>query len=285
MEEALTWDLIVKQGTYPTMIRVPITIKIFVIINLHSILRVSHNSSTVVISVEQQQFDCCEVCGGPYYSSDCQTRNHLVYEPNPGNNYDFPCFDQPLQYHIDPSPPRDLDSHSHCMLLARENNRILEEILRTHMPNSFVVPKEPEGSDDYTDVTLDEEQCLCDHYTAPVTPPPLAHTPPPHVLATMEPLDTFLMGDEVISTILAKEINEFIKSSVDNLVPIPRESELTLDSTDLEYSMPIDPPLPCTDVLGDAIVDIDLPLGEHLDTLSMEDREIDFNPSRNIEEL
>ncbi|GJR34212.1 hypothetical protein Tco_1209896 [Tanacetum coccineum] len=93
------------------------------------------------------------------------------------------------------------------------------------------------------------------------------------------------MGDEVISTIPAREINEFIKSSVDDLVPIPRESELTLDSTDLEFCMPIDLPLPCTDVLGDAIVDIDLLLGEHLDTLSTGDREIDFNPIRDIEEL
>ncbi|GKB23010.1 hypothetical protein Tco_0862411 [Tanacetum coccineum] len=101
----------------------------------------------------------------------------------------------------------------------------------------------------------------------------------------MEPLDTLFMGDEVISTILARKIDEFIKSSVDDLVPIPRESELTLDSTDLECSMPIDPPLPCTDVLGDTIVDIDLLLGEHLDTISMGDREIDFNPIRDIEEL
>ncbi|GJY31522.1 hypothetical protein Tco_0415017 [Tanacetum coccineum] len=44
-------------------------------------------------------------------------------------------------------------------------------------------------------------------------------------------------------------------------------------------------PLPCTDVLGDSIVDIDLLLGEHLDTLSTRDREIDFNSSRDIEEL
>ncbi|GKB25374.1 hypothetical protein Tco_0864775 [Tanacetum coccineum] len=44
-------------------------------------------------------------------------------------------------------------------------------------------------------------------------------------------------------------------------------------------------PLPCTDVLRDAIVDIDLPLGERLDTVSTGDRKIDFNPSRDIEEL
>nr|GFD05073.1 NAC domain-containing protein [Tanacetum cinerariifolium] len=144
---------------------------------------------------------------------------------------------------------------------------------------------EPEGSNDFTKVTFDDEQILRQHNTAHMTPLPLACTPTPSVLATMEPLDTFLMGYEVISTILERENDEFIKSGVDDLVPILRESKLTLDSTDLEYSMPIDLPLPCTDVLGDTIVDIDLLLGEHLDTLLTEDREIDFNPIRDIEEL
>nr|GEU42283.1 hypothetical protein [Tanacetum cinerariifolium] len=88
---------------------------------------------------------------------------------------------------------------------------------------------------------------------------------------------------EVISTIPVREINEFMKSSVDDLVPILRESKLTLDSPNLECSMPIDSP--CTDVLGDALVDIDLPLGDPLDTLVTVDREIDLNPSRDIEEL
>ncbi|GJW43154.1 hypothetical protein Tco_0071953 [Tanacetum coccineum] len=169
------------------------------------------------------------------------------------------------------------------MLLARENNRIFEELLRTLKTNSPV--GEPEGSNDFTEVPFDDEQILRQHNTAHVTPPPLAYTPTPPVLATMEPLDTFLMGDEVISTILERKNDEFIKSSVDDLVLIPRESELTLDSTDLECSMPIDPRLPCTDVLGDTIVDIDLLLGEHLVTFSTRDREIDFNPSRDIEEL
>ncbi|GJV62534.1 hypothetical protein Tco_1473362, partial [Tanacetum coccineum] len=96
----------------------------------------------------------------------------------------------------------------------------------------------------------------------------------------MKPLYPLLMGDEVISTTPARENDEFIKSSVDDLFPIPRESKVTLVSTDLKCSMPFDsPPLPRTDVLGDAKVDIDLPFGEHLDTLSTGDREIDFNPS------
>ncbi|GKC20674.1 hypothetical protein Tco_1022824 [Tanacetum coccineum] len=140
------------------------------------------------------------------------------------------------------------------------------------------------GSNDFTEVPFDDEQILRHHNTALVTPPPLAYTPTPPVLATIEPLDTFLTGNEVISTIPERENDEFIKSSVDDLVPIPRESELTLDSIDLECSMPIDPPLPCTDVLRDTIVDIDLLLGEHLDTLSTGDREIDFNHIRDIED-
>ncbi|GJT45376.1 hypothetical protein Tco_0954091 [Tanacetum coccineum] len=224
---------------------------------------------------------------------------------------------------------------------------------------------------------------------------------------TKEPLYTLLMGDEVISTILERENDEFIKSSVDDLVPIPRESKVTSDSVlecDMPATTPLPPtnngeedfdinspigaqvvdflmenvdvadlprhmvkqlfgllvknlsstkrmsdgplgddtkprsydvtfsnplfefnddytlckdnllfdeefedissleppeltpvidestllvtlPLPCTDVLGDVIVDIDLPLGEPLDTLSTGDKEIDFNPSRDIEEL
>ncbi|GJX41862.1 hypothetical protein Tco_0256852 [Tanacetum coccineum] len=79
------------------------------------------------------------------------------------------------------------------------------------------------------------------------------------------------------------ETDEFIKSSVDDLVPIPRESEVTSDS-DLECDIPATTPLPTTDVREEK-VDIDLPFGEHLDILSMGDREFDFNPIRDIEKL
>ncbi|GJT74630.1 hypothetical protein Tco_1041355 [Tanacetum coccineum] len=167
---------------------------------------------------------------------------------------------------------------------------------------------------------------------------------------TMEPSDTFLMGDKVISTTLERENDEFIKSSVDDLVPIPKESEVTSVYDDLEFDFLMknedvaglprhlvkylfnhllkssslnkgmsDEPLGddtkprsydvtfsnplfdfnddftlCNDNplfdeefedIRDTIVDIDLLLGEHLDTFSTEDREINFNPSRDIQEL
>ncbi|GKD44014.1 hypothetical protein Tco_1268659 [Tanacetum coccineum] len=256
--EARIIVLIVKQGTHPSMIRVLVTIKIF-----------NDDKPSFYSSNQQQQFDCCEVCGGPHYSFDCQTRNQLVYEPNPGNNYDFSCFDQPLQYHIDQSPPQDLvfDSLMHSY---KKNNRILEEILRTLEANSPVDVKEPEGSDDYMEVTYDKEQCLSDHYTAPVTPP--AYTPSIPFLATMEPTNTLLMGDEVISTIPARETNEFIKSSVDDLVPIPSESEVTSDSN-LECDMPATTPLPTTDVREENF-DINSPLVEYVVDFLMENVDV-----------
>ncbi|GJZ02972.1 hypothetical protein Tco_0520933 [Tanacetum coccineum] len=53
-------------------------------------------------------------------------------------------------------------------------------------------------------------------------PPCVAITP---VLSTEEPDNSLSMGDEHLDTILATESDEVIKSSVENLVPILRESE------------------------------------------------------------
>ncbi|GKA03020.1 hypothetical protein Tco_0675801 [Tanacetum coccineum] len=175
--------------------------------NLHSILHISNNSSTIVRSVEV-----------PIIAQIVKPGTAAV--SNVPNSY---------------TPPI-------------ENNRILEEMLRTQMPNSPVVLNEPEGSDDYTEVTYDKEQCLSDHYTAHVTPP--AYTPSIPFLATMEPTGTLLMGDEVISTIPTRETDEFIKSSVDDFVPIPRESEETSDSV-LECDMPATTPLHPTNMGSD----------------------------------
>nr|GEX95720.1 hypothetical protein [Tanacetum cinerariifolium] len=46
-----------------------------------------------------------------------------------------------------------------------------------------------------------------------------------HVLSTEEPVDSLSMGDEHLDTILSTESDEVIKSSVENLVPVPSESE------------------------------------------------------------
>ncbi|GKD33933.1 hypothetical protein Tco_1249442 [Tanacetum coccineum] len=66
------------------------------------------------------------------------------------------------------------------------------------------------------------------------TPVSFAITP---VLPIEDSKDTLIMRDEDLSTIPETESNKFIKSSVEDLVPIPSESEDTSDS-DEEYDLP-----------------------------------------------
>nr|GEV82344.1 ribonuclease H-like domain-containing protein [Tanacetum cinerariifolium] len=56
-----------------------------------------------------------------------------------------------------------------------------------------------------------------------------AITPDGPVLSTEEPDNSLSMRDEHFDTILATESDEFIKSSVKNLIPIPRESDFFLE--------------------------------------------------------
>ncbi|GKC61332.1 hypothetical protein Tco_1088930 [Tanacetum coccineum] len=53
-------------------------------------------------------------------------------------------------------------------------------------------------------------------------------------LPTLEPEDSLIMGNEDLSTIPEKESDEFIKSSVEDHVPIPSESKDTSESTDIK---------------------------------------------------
>ncbi|GKE44064.1 hypothetical protein Tco_1471348, partial [Tanacetum coccineum] len=65
-------------------------------------------------------------------------------------------------------------------------------------------------------------------------PPSIAITPD---LPIEEPDDSLIIGDEHLSTIPEKEWDEFIKSSVEDLVLIPSESEDTSGS-DSDYDLP-----------------------------------------------
>ncbi|GJV02190.1 hypothetical protein Tco_1335759 [Tanacetum coccineum] len=88
--------------------------------------------------------------------------------------------------------------------------------------------------DDDDDDDDDEESTIPLNEIISQIPPSIAITP---VLPTMEPEDSLIMRDENLSTIPEKEPDEFIKSSVEDLVPIPSESEDTSDS-DSECDLP-----------------------------------------------
>nr|GEZ55706.1 hypothetical protein [Tanacetum cinerariifolium] len=72
----------------------------------------------------------------------------------------------------------------------------------------------------------DEERSdSLDDNIIPRLPPFSAITPNEPVLSTEEPDNSLSIGDEHLDTISATESDEVIKSSVENLIPIPSEPE------------------------------------------------------------
>ncbi|GJR66048.1 reverse transcriptase domain-containing protein [Tanacetum coccineum] len=73
----------------------------------------------------------------------------------------------------------------------------------------------PGDDDDNKEITIPLNELI---------PPSLAIT---SVLPTIEPEDSLIMGDEHLITFPIKEMDGFIKSSVEEIIPIPSESEVT----------------------------------------------------------
>nr|GEU29424.1 hypothetical protein [Tanacetum cinerariifolium] len=84
-------------------------------------------------------------------------------------------------------------------------------------------------SEDNTDVDDEERSNSLEDNIISGLPPCFAITPNEPVLSTEEPDNSLSMGDEHLDTILATESDEVIKSSVENLIPIPSESEGILE--------------------------------------------------------
>ncbi|GKA27351.1 hypothetical protein Tco_0713519 [Tanacetum coccineum] len=118
----------------------------------------------------------------------------------------------PHQSYMPPSIAEMANRHMQCLdeMQSKIDSMIMN--LGTFIPEPLVNSVVYKESDDDIEVTLDK--------------------------------NTLLMGDEDISTTPARETDKFIKSSVDDLVPILMESEVTSDSNS-ECDMPT--PLPTTD--------------------------------------
>ncbi|GJS10640.1 hypothetical protein Tco_0367436 [Tanacetum coccineum] len=100
-------------------------------------------------------------------------------------------------------------------------------------------------------------------------PSSIAITP---VLSTLEPEDSLIMGDENLGTILEKESDEVIKSSVEDLVPIPSESEDTSGS-DSGCDLPSCDDFSTIDVLEGKYVTFSNPLFDTNDDFTSSDDE------------
>ncbi|GJT25445.1 hypothetical protein Tco_0895382 [Tanacetum coccineum] len=257
-----------------------------------------------------QQYLCCENCGGPHESFQCQPMNQNHFE----HNSNYSGFDQPPQYSINHQPPsiqenlnqqkmyellqmmqsfcekllqqkqaasidqsplqemsiqdmEDLKQHYLDEMLSlsndlqikdyrnekidirfrRECESMIDELKGKFNGMSIEINKKKELQhleqvanlstypsqhfksfcyDDDDDYDYKESTIPLNEIDSQI-PPSIAITP---VLPTLEPEDSLIMGNEELSTIPEKESDEVIKSSVEDLVPIPSESEDTSKS-------------------------------------------------------
>ncbi|GJU92961.1 hypothetical protein Tco_1317717 [Tanacetum coccineum] len=204
----------------------------------------------------------CEFYGGrPHHDFDCQIGNMLVYEQVPCNNQNF-GFDQYPYYSLIP-PQCEVCGGSHYSSDCQTRNSLVYE---------------PNPCNNY-DLTYFDQ-------------PPQYHTDdlPPQDLDLKKIIDDLkLQMNETMELIHERyqiheppiSFDEPEGSNDDTEMIFDKEQFLRQQSTAqvIPPSLAYTPPLPCTNVLGEEKVEIDLPFREHLDTLSKGDGEIDFYPS------
>nr|GEY99244.1 hypothetical protein [Tanacetum cinerariifolium] len=114
---------------------------------------------------------------------------------------------QPPQSPVIHQPPKELKNFNGMSIEIRKKEKLLQEeqwaSLSTHPSKRLTSFCYDDDDEDYT----------------------FAITPNEPVIFTEEPDNSLSMGDEHLDTISATESDEFIKYGVENLIPIPSESE------------------------------------------------------------
>ncbi|GJY86116.1 pre-mRNA splicing Prp18-interacting factor [Tanacetum coccineum] len=168
-----------------------------------------------------QQYLCCENCEGPHATFECQPMNQNFYN---SNSFGFD-HSQPPQFPVIHQPRQETSAE---MLHARED--LMESIqnflkkfdrisfretpkVLTQAWDKFFEVKHAQSEENRPIVYYDDDDD--EDYSIAITP----------VLSTEEPVDSLIMEDEHLDTILETESDEVIKSSVEDLVQILSESE------------------------------------------------------------
>nr|GFA57814.1 hypothetical protein [Tanacetum cinerariifolium] len=166
----------------------------------------------------------CENCAGPHMNFQCQPMNQNHYEPNPC--YDSNSFEeheanintQPFQYSVVSQHPQEemsvefLQEKRNPMDCVKTFLRKFNRISFYKMPKVLSLAWETILE---IELAFEDKHCQPEDYTIAVTPS----------LSTEEPDNSLSMGDEHLDTVSATKSDEFIKSSVESVVPIPSESE------------------------------------------------------------
>ncbi|GKA27123.1 hypothetical protein Tco_0713291 [Tanacetum coccineum] len=170
----------------------------------------------------------CENCGGPHMSFQCQPMNQNFYNSNSSGFDQF----QPPQYPVSFQPPEEsiqefFVKHAQEMITTVQSavkiaiQQHEQAVQKKQEEQAAFTPywKFPIFDDDDDEYTIQYKEYLENSSNA-ITPD----------LSTEEPDNSLSMGDEHLDTIPETESDEVIKSSVEDLVPIPSESEGIFDN-------------------------------------------------------
>nr|GEU90060.1 hypothetical protein [Tanacetum cinerariifolium] len=165
----------------------------------------------------------CQLCeSNSHYGYECSQRVPLVYEPEPCYNQNFGDNDYPHDL-LGVTP---LIDH-HCCYKCRDS---LDSFFCHQCTCEFCGNGAHDGYNCPSHVSFiqtlpsfPQQYLCCENCGGPHET--FQSTAITFDLPTVEPEDSLRMGDEHLDTIPKTESDEFIKSSVENLVPNPRESE------------------------------------------------------------
>ncbi|GJT00201.1 hypothetical protein Tco_0821370 [Tanacetum coccineum] len=157
----------------------------------------------------------CSWCGGPFKGENCRCCTNVSFEDEFIRNPDPISYDETPDFSYPPPQPQIYscelcESDSHYGYDCSPRVPLVYEHLLLHF-NSIC----------YDDDDCDKSTITLNEIISQI-PLSIAIT---LVLPTVEPKDSLIMGDENLSTIPKKESDKVIKSSVEDLVPIPSDSE------------------------------------------------------------
>nr|GEY96976.1 hypothetical protein [Tanacetum cinerariifolium] len=179
-----------------------------------------------------QQYPCCTRCGGPHETCQC---DQLIFdepycENRGGSHMNFQC--RPMnQNHYEPNPCYDSNSFGFDQFQPSQFPVIHQPICEKTCAE--LLAEEHEELAVYINTPNWDRHTVCyyddddEDYTIAVTPS----------LSTKEPDNSLSMGDEHLDTVSVTKSDEFIKSSVENLVPFPNHFEDFSNSNDESTSI------------------------------------------------
>nr|GFB74169.1 hypothetical protein [Tanacetum cinerariifolium] len=191
-----------------------------------------HNSSS---------FLCCANCGGPHEIFQCQLMNQNYFEHNPCYDSNYSSFDQPLQYTIDHQPDEGMSKSDivfeEIKMMFQQFMEIFNEENQAKIEEINQVTHTSEPSRRFNSICYDDDDDYdYEESTIPLIeiisqlPSSIVITTSSPVLPFEDPEVSLIIGNKELNTIPKKKSDEFIKSSVDDLVSIPSESNDTFEN-------------------------------------------------------